>query len=236
MTEKNFVIIDGKKFYDDDLDFSDIPIDNGEIGTNEKGSGEKTGSSSGILTSSTLENPMIDFVYGIWSFNLKPFGLKSEKLNLFIDLYKLKKIKDLIFVLNEFQKKQEYYHFNEILTLLNNVTKYYLKKSLKELLLSSPMTKIQWLKELEIEQEEKQDLNVKEEVKDFYLKENKVILKEEQLEQSLINKKEDETNEKQEQMKESVEEDEFDLFGKRTEEELDKDEEIYIFSGCKFKS
>lgn len=212
MTEKNFVIIDGKKFYDDDLDFSDIPIDNGEIGINEKGSEGKTGSGSGVLTSSTLENPMIDFVYGIWSFNLKPFGLKSEKLNLFIDLYKLKKIKDLIFVLNEFQKKQEYYHFNEILTLLNNVTKYYLKKSLKELLLSSPMTKIQWLKELEIEQEEKQDLEIKE---------NKIILKEEQLiEQSIINKKEDE----------------FDLFGKRSEEELDKDEEIYIFSGYKFKS
>lgn len=228
MTEKNFVIIDGKKFYDDDLDFSDIPIDNGEIGINEKGSEGKTGSGSGVLTSSTLENPMIDFVYGIWSFNLKPFGLKSEKLNLFIDLYKLKKIKDLIFVLNEFQKKQEYYHFNEILTLLNNVTKYYLKKSLKELLLSSPMTKIQWLKELEIEQEEKQDLEVKE---------NKIILKEEQLiEQSIINKKEDEIDEKQEQIKENDEEDEFDLFGKRSEEELDKDEEIYIFSGYKFKS
>lgn len=228
MTEKNFVIIDGKKFYDDDLDFSDIPIDNGEIGINEKGSEGKTGNGSGVLTSSTLENPMIDFVYGIWSFNLKPFGLKSEKLNLFIDLYKLTKIKDLIFVLNEFQKKQEYYHFNEILTLLNNVTKYYLKKSLKELLLSSPMTKIQWLKELEIEQEEKQD---------FEVKENKIILKEEQLiEQSIINKKEDKIDEKQEQIKGDDEEDEFDLFGKRSEEELDKDEEIYIFSGYKFKS
>lgn len=234
MTEKNFVIIDGKKFYDDDLDFSDIPIDSGEIGINEKGSGEKTGSNSGVLTSSTLENPMIDFVYGVWSFNLKPFGLKSEKLNLFIDLYKLKKIKDLIFVLNEFQKKQEYYHFNEILTLLNNVTKYYLKKSLKELLLSSPMTKIQWLKELEIEKEdkeEKQDFNTKEEMKDG----NKVILKEDRLGRSLINKKEDEINEKQTKDN-TKKDDEFDLFGKRSEEELNKDEEIYIFSGYKFKS
>ena len=115
----------------DELDFSDIPYYEDNSENVESSSSSSSDSSS------------------IWSKNSKPFGLKSTKLNIFIDLMQIKTIKDLIIFLTKFQLNKNIY-FNEMLLVLNEITKNYLNKPLKDILKSDPELKINWFEELDL--------------------------------------------------------------------------------------
>lgn len=155
---KNFVIINGKKLYDDDLNNDDIPFfvekdhekENVE-NTKDDESGEKGKGSN------TIKNFSISSESLFWIFIEKPFGFKCEKLNIFIDILKIKKIKELILFLNLLKEDKEKYCFDEFLLTLDKMVRHYLGKKLSDLLQEDLQSEIKWIeennKELNIEEE-----------------------------------------------------------------------------------
>lgn len=202
--KRDFVIINGQKLYDNDLDFSDIPMEQEDIDNEESSTGSKGKSSYFIDFEQDLNRNST-----IWLFSFKPFGLKSNKLNLFIDLLKIKKIKDLIYLLSEMQKYKNSY-FDDLLSLLNQVVKKFLKQSLKDLLLKDQKTPIVWLINNidfnNIDFKHQDDIDVND------IKEKNEINKEN------INQNED-----------------IELFTQRNYKEIENDEEIYFLNKIKLK-
>lgn len=198
--KRDFVIINGQKLYDNDLDFSDIPMEQEDIDNEESSTGSKGKGSYFIDFEQDLNKNST-----IWFFSFKPFGLKSNKLNLFIDLLKIKKIKDLIYLLSEMQKYKNS-HFDDLLLLLNQVIKKFLKQSLKDLLLKDQKTPIIWLiNNINFNQDNIDNNNI------------------------INNTKEDINKDNINQNKNS------ELFTQRNYEEIENDEEIYFFNKMKLK-
>lgn len=197
--KRDFVIINGQKLYDNDLDFSDIPMEQEDIDNEESSTGSKGKGSYFIDFEQDLNKNST-----IWFFSFKPFGLKSNKLNLFIDLLKIKKIKDLIYLLSEMQKYKNS-HFDDLLLLLNQVIKKFLKQSLKDLLLKDQKTPIVWLIN-------NIDFNLQDDIDVNDIKEKNEINKEN------INQNED-----------------IELFTQRDYKEIENDEEIYFLNKIKLK-
>ena len=203
--KRDFVIINGQKLYDNDLDFSDIPMEQEDINNEESSTGSKGKGSYFIDFEQDLNRNST-----IWLFSFKPFGLKSNKLNLFIDLFKIKKIKDLIYLLSEMQKYKNSY-FDDLLLLLNQVVKKFLKQSLKDLLLKDQKTPIVWLiNNIDFNHQDNIDINDINDINDIK-------------EKNEINKENINQNKNTE------------LFTQRDYKEIENDEEIYFLNKIKLK-